>query len=383
MLLAFCLSIPGVSSAEPTDETDGAIEDGIAEWLDRLNLDAWDEALSQFSDESRSIFSNDHLSKWVFDLAMTGLTKEDEPLTTFENLFFAALKSGGKTLAVLMGIAILSAIIAALSNEQKNGLAESAAFLIRCMALSVVLSVFLSGVTACAAFIHQAANFLEIAFPALLTLLTAIGGTASAGVLQPASLLLTGTITKVLHSVILPLTVAGGIMGILDKLFEKSRLGELSKLSSKIAKWLIGAVSTIFIGSTSLKSIAAATFDGVSLKSAKYAAGSLIPIVGGMVSGTMDTMLGCAVLVKSSAGIAAFLITFAAALTPLLKAAAGMVILRMSSAIAEPIADPGLSKLYSSAADAISALAAVTIASALLFLSLFGIMVLIGNAGVI
>ena len=81
----------------------------------------------------------------------------------------------------------------------------------------------------------------------------------------------------------------------------------------------------------------AATYDGVTMRTAKYAASSLVPMVGGMVSGTMDTMLGCALLVKNAAGLAAILLTMSVVLMPVLRLVAQMFLLRLASALAEPL----------------------------------------------
>ena len=101
-----------------------------------------------------------------------------------------------------------------------------------------------------------------------------------------------------------------------------------------------------------------------------------------MVSGTMDTMLGCALLVKNAAGLAAILLTMSVVLMPVLRLVAQMFLLRLASALAEPIAGPRLPAMFGAAADMLSFLLAATLAVTLMFLLTIGLMTGIGSVPV-
>ena len=47
----------------------------------------------------------------------------------------------------------------------------------------------------------------------------------------------------------------------------------------------------------------AAAVDGVSIRTAKYAMDNFIPIVGGMFADTVDTLVGCSLIVQNAVGV--------------------------------------------------------------------------------
>lgn len=381
-ILILCILIPVSTLAEPEESApEISFDEGIESWMEELNLPKWQDRLSELPGEVRSMFGISSVKDFIRGYAEEGSVGRDSGFIGLKQWMLSLFRSGLNSLSYFLSLALLSGLLQGVSGKDSVGGGEAAGFFLRCLALLGALTLYVQAAGELWKVMEKSAEFLEVAFPALLLLLTAVGGTASSTALQPAALLLSGTIAGGIRSVIMPLALLGGISGMLDKLFSKSRMQELSKLLTKTAKWMMGIVSTIFIGSTSIRGLAAASFDSVTLRSAKYAAGSLLPVVGGMVSGTMDTMLGCAVLVKSGAGIAAFLIICATVLTPLAKAACTVLIFRTAAAFSQPLGDGRLSALAAAAADGMSLLMGITIGASLVFLSLITILILIGNAG--
>lgn len=101
---------------------------------------------------------------------------------------------------------------------------------------------------------------------------------------------------------------------------------------------------TLYIGITAISGIAVSSVSGLSLKTAKFAIDKFVPIIGGMVSGTVDTVMGCSMIVKNAAGIASILIAVGRVASPLIQIACTMFTLRIAAAICEPIASSSLPK---------------------------------------
>ena len=77
----------------------------------------------------------------------------------------------------------------------------------------------------------------------------------------------------------------------------------------------------------------------MAIRAAKYAVDNFVPVVGGMFSDTMDTLVGCTLIVKNALGVAAVLVLVGALVGPLLRTLAVVFMLRLSAALLEPIAD--------------------------------------------
>ncbi len=349
-------------------EADVSIEDGVTHWLDKLELGAWDAWLAGMPEDVRALWEGVRVSALVERIAATGELPEAESLLT---ALMGALKSelaaGAGMLAALVGLAVLSGLIRALAGEG-GGAADTAAFVLRCFCLSFVLACCAGLAADAVKSVTRLTGCMELALPALFALLSAVGGAAGAGVLQPAATVLCGTVAGITTRVVVPLALVSGALSMLDQLTGRARLSELAALFKQGAKWLLGALSTLYIGSTAVRGMAAAAYDGVSVRTAKYAAGSLLPISGGMLSGTIDTLLSCAALVKNAAGIVTMLLAASCAVLPLVKLLASMLLFRAAAAVAQPVAEEKLPKLYAAAADLTAYLFAAGFAVALMFI---------------
>ena len=169
-----------------------------------------------------------------------------------------------------------------------------------CAALSVALR---DQAQLCLHAVARMASVIQGLFPLLLTLMSAVGSTASAALYQPVLTAAGGTLITFLHTVILPLAISSGAVTVLDALSGRMDLSPLATLMRKGAVWLMGAAFTLFLSVTALRNVTHALRDGISIRAAKYAADHLVPVVGGMVADTMDALVGAALLVKNALGV--------------------------------------------------------------------------------
>lgn len=380
-LLMLLLLLPlSAAHAENGEGDEERIDEGISSWLEKIELGGLEDAFSALPGEIQAVFGSGGLTKRIADAAQAAGGLDGEALSLDMKAFFLRLvKDGVGKLLFLLGAALFSAVVAALYDGGEKGVGGTAAFVIRCMALAGTVSLYLSVVSSCAERMRGTVSFLEAAFPALVTLLTAVGGTASIAALQPSFAFLIGTVLTTLEGVVLPLSVLSGILGMMDPLFEKKRLSEMSKFTSKTAKWIMGAITVAFVGTLSVKSLAAVTFDSISIKYFKYAAQSLVPIVGGMVSGTMDTVLGCATLVKCGAGVTALSVIGVSVAYEILRVLSAAFMLRLASALSEPVAEKRIIQMYAAASDSLNTVLAVVIAFSVALMAFVGVAALIGN----
>ena len=98
-----------------------------------------------------------------------------------------------------------------------------------------------------------------------------------------------------------------------------------------------------------------------------------------MVSGAVDAVIGGAVILKNAVGLAAILIIAAIVIRPIMMLIAGMLSLRISSAIIEPFAEPGITGILDGNADTISYLFAAVSAAASMFIVNIMVIMSLGN----
>lgn len=180
-------------------------------------------------------------------------------------------------------------------------------------------------------------------------------------------------------NIIIPLLLAGGILSIINGLTDKMKLSRSIKFINSTVKWVLGLMTTVYIAVNTIEGLTAGTADRITLRTTRYAIDKLIPAVGGMVSGAVDAVIGGAVILKNAVGLAAILIIAAIVIRPIMMLIAGMLSLRISSAIIEPFSEPGITGILDGNADTISYLFAAVSAAASMFIVNIMVIMSLGN----
>lgn len=382
--LIMCLS-PMARADEP-EENDLSISEGVDYWLGELDWSAWEKELAGLPDAVRALWDGLGSREMTRRIAETGglglpMAEDADSLDVLSGLFVRELKGASGFFALLLGVIMLSGVCAVLTGDKSMQVGEVSGMVCRSVMLLIVLTAFAALARFTVDCIGSLGSFMELAAPVLMTLLTAMGGTASAGVFQPSMSVLCTTVTGVVERVIVPLALCGGILGLIDRLSARMRVSELAGLIQSVSKWTIGVLTTAYVAATSIRGMTAAAFDGVSLRTARYAAGSMVPMFGTFVSGSFDTMLGCAVLVKNALGLTAMLLVAGIIAMPMLRLAAYLLLLRLSAAIAQPVSGAQQAAMLKAGAGMIGALLSACVAVALMFIVTLGLITGLGNAG--
>ncbi len=391
LLLLLLLLLPGAALAAGAGESDEAagdatIEEGVTEWLNRVDWGGMEALLAALPAEVRALWQGLGAEQTAERIALGESFGADTNVwDVLASMFGGLLKSERRNLAglfcSLVGISLIGAFANLLSGGKQESAGEAAAFVARCFTLAVLTTAFLS----CAALAREAMDslcaFIEAAAPILMALLTAMGCAAGVGVYQPALSLLSGGVALAMTRVVVPLALAAGVLGMFDRLSGRAALGEMSDLLKSGVKWAVGIVTTLYIGITSVQGLAAAAFDSVSIRTAKYAASSAAPMVGSLLSGAFDTVLGCAGLVKNAAGLTAILLCACLVAVPLFRLGAYIVLLHLSAALVQPVSDEKQVGLFRAGADMLAALFSACAAAGAMFIVTAGLITGLGNGG--
>ena len=337
LLLCLTLSSEPVAASALTAEEEAAIEqlqEEVQKLLDALDteeLEAYLATLPQYegSDLKEMLasivtgdFSLDYSSLWQSVLAL--VWEEGK-------VMFPAF-------AVILAVTLLCGIL----NSAKNGFLKStmtdiihfAAYLsVGAVLLSVLISVLQAGFSAIGSMQRQ----MQIIYPILLTLIAASGGAVSAGIYRPAVAFLSSAVCEMFTAVVLPTSVVVIVLTFVGSLSDEVKTSKLGDFFKSINKWLIGLALGILGIFLTVQGIAAAQYDGISLRAAKYLVSGSVPIVGGFLSGGLDLVLAGSALIKNAVGSFAVFLLFGTILRPVLLFAAFQLFLRLSAAVAEPV----------------------------------------------
>ncbi len=227
--------------------------------------------------------------------------------------------------------------------------------------------------------VNDMAGIMQAVFPLLVTLLAAVGGTTSSAFYQPAVMAAAGSMTTLVEHVTLPFAVSVATLTMVGALSDGLRVRRLCRLLRQVANWTLGLGFTVFIGVMTVQGLGSAAVDGVSIRTAKYAMDHFIPIVGGMFADTVDTLVGCSLLIHNAVGTLGLLMLLGALLLPLLRTALTLLCYRAAGALLEPLGDEPLGRALGDYGDVFSLLFIIELSVGAMFLLLVAQLMSVGN----
>ena len=220
---------------------------------------------------------------------------------------------------------------------------------------------------------------MDAIFPILLTLLTAIGGTVSVSVYQPAMAILTSVILNLFTYVLLPIFIFSTVFSVVSNLSNTVKLDKFSSFFNSTYKWLTGLVFTIFTAFLSIQGITAGSIDGISIRTAKYAIRSYVPVLGSYLSDGFSLILTSSNLIKNAVGAGGLLLLVATIISPLLELILFMLALKLMAGIVEPLGNGQIANFISALSKSMVLLISLIIGVAFIYFIMLGLVMCSAN----
>jgi len=304
----------------------------------------------------------------------------DEMLQALLNMAREQILSRRGLMLRLLAPALLCGLLARLREAfQTKSVAEVSHWVCYLWVAAVVVQECVTQIQVSRNAVDGMAAGMQALFPMLLTLLVAVGGTSSAALFQPAVVAASGTMATLVRSVTFALALAYAVLAVLDNIREDVSLSRLASLVKTASSWTLGVCFTVFIGVMAVQGFSAAAMDGVTIRTAKYAIDNFVPIVGGMFADTVDTLVGCSLLVKNALGVTGILLLLGYLAMPLLGVLSTVLALRLTAAVLEPMADSRIVHCMGDASGALVMLSTTQLSIAAMFFLLVTQLLVVGN----
>jgi stage III sporulation protein AE len=208
---------------------------------------------------------------------------------------------------------------------------------------------------------------IDIVFPIILTLMVAGGGSASAGVYQPAVLVLSSGIMQIFTLVVMPLFVVSFAFAVVSNISPNAKLDRFVGFFNSCFRWVVGVCFTVFFAFMTVQGITAGSFDGVTARAAKFTVSGVVPIVGGYLSQGFDIIMASSVLIKNAVGLTGIFLLLGIVLAPIVKVVVFSLAIRLASAVTQPVADSRISNFLNSINKCFSMLTATLIGAGFMY----------------
>ncbi len=232
------------------------------------------------------------------------------PEQILENVFRTAkkklpgpMKSISMILALILLNAIFTTLKVSLGERPLATVLDVVSTLCICMILVSPIVDFIGRV---AFIIKGATTFLLCYIPVMVGIMVASGQAISSVAFSSMMVTLGDFITQLSSSFLIPLLNIFLTVSVVCAISPRLKFAGLCELFSKLVKWVLGFVMTIFSGLLTTKTLIGSAMDSVNSKTMKFVLGSFVPIVGGALGDAFLTVQGCVKVLKS--GVGAFFI---------------------------------------------------------------------------
>jgi len=281
----------------------------------------------------------------------------------------------------LLFLAVLCAMLQNLQNSfEQSGislLAYSVCFIFMAV---IALTAFYNAVSLATQTVGYMVGFMEALLPLLISLLAGVGALTSATLFTPLMLFIISSVSVIIKDVVLPLLLLTATLDCLNYLSDKYRLSNLATLLKQAGMMILGLLMVVFIGIITIQGAAGSVADGLTLRTAKFATATFIPVVGKVLADTVELVMGASLLIKNAVGIFGVIVVFMICLFPLIKLLSLIVVIKISGALVQPMGDEKMAKCLDSIANNLLLVFGSVIVVALMFFLSITMIVAVGSA---
>lgn len=345
------------------------LDENVQNQLNDIDFGRLDNILNKLNREKSGFFGGNSF----FEIVMKFINaKDSEYFDNFLSYSFSILFDNIIDLlpyfAIIIALCIIYSLISQLSSDKNKSLGNLIHIICFSSVAVIVLKIVVQLLNDVSLTISSVESQMEIIFPIILTLMTAIGSSVTASTFQPLLVILTSGITKLFVTILVPIFIFSVVFGVIGNLSSNVRLDKFSKFFSSMFNWIVGIVFTIFIAFLTLHGLTVSSIDSISLKTAKYAIRSYVPVLGSYLSEGISVIIASSVLIKNAVGVAGLVLLFATIFAPIIKIVIVILLLKLCSAILEPLCEKQIHEFLFSIAKSLNMLTICLIAVGLMYL---------------
>ena len=156
-------------------------------------------------------------------------------------------------------------------------------------------------------------------------------------------------------------------LSIVNSFSNKIHISRLTNIIKSAVIWILSIVLTVFVCALGIEGTLSSSVDGMTAKTAKAALSTFIPVVGKIMGDSVDTVIGCANILKNAVGVIGLVVLLGIVLIPIIKVTITWFLLRMIAAISETVADEKIIKLLDNISDTYKLLFGILISVSIMF----------------
>ena len=311
-------------------------------------------------------------------------TNPAKVLSQLLSILIIEVKKTLKLLLLIPAVAVLNTYVTGInSNFSAKGTSEAAFFVCYAIMAGIAATAFFETVKCGRIIIENISVFMRILIPVSLASLASSGAVVSATTFEIVLMSVIGICEFAVEKFFFPIVMMSTALNIASNISNSLKADKLVGILNKTVKWGLGIMLTLFVGITGIQGVVAGTADGLKVKVTKFATANLIPVVGGILAETVETVMNCSVVIKNAVGIVGIISVIAITVIPILKISACLILFRLCAAVVQPISDPRYVKCITELGDSVSSVLAMAVSLVVMFVIILTILINIGNTAIL
>ena len=209
---------------------------------------------------------------------------------------------------------------------------------------AVLLRDFTGVLSLCRDTLDQISVFSGTLQPVLATVLATGGNTATATVLQAATMVVFDLVIRLVNALLVPAACAYLAITAVDAAAGNGMLRGIADGIKTLTSGVLKLILTLFTAYLAIAGGVSGNVDRMTLKTAKLAVSGAVPVVGGVISDATETMLSGAALLRGSIGIFGMLCVAAICFVPFVRAGASYLCYKAGAAVLSPLCSDGMKR---------------------------------------
>lgn len=368
-----------LSQAE-NEDIEKELTENIENQLDEIDFSQLDSIVNSFNNNQKQIFGGSSFLEVVKNFLYGNSTSQSTNFLSYMlKIILNDLINILPYFALIVAIAIIYSLVGHFSLDKGKSVASIVHIACFCAIALIVLNLVIGVMQDASRVIFSISSQMEVVFPVLLTLISSIGGAVTASTFQPVLATLTTVITKIFTNLLFPVFIFCIVFNIVGNISNNVKLEKFSKFCSSFFNWTIGIIFTIFIAFLTINGLTVSSIDGISIKTAKYAIKSHIPILGSYLSDGVSLIITSSNLIKNAVGVTGLVLLTSTILSPIFNLVLLMLLFKLVSAIIEPFCDQKISNFLYSVSKTLNMLNICLIAIGFMYLISVSILMLCSN----
>lgn len=281
---------------------------------------------------------------------------------------------------VVISILILNALIDSYRDSLKQSSMNEVLSVVStlCITTSLVLPV-IDLISVCVSTITDAADFMLLYIPIMVAILTFSGQAVSSASYYSFMVLACQGVSQLSTKFISPLLSVYLGFCVSSSITDRVNLKGFCQMFSKVIKWLIAFLMTVFSALMTIRGMITTAYDSVTARAVRFTMSSFIPIVGAALSESYKTIQGSINLLRTGAGVFVILAICVVFLPVVARCLMWMLSVNLTKSIGEVIGVTTPINMLSAVSSVISTVFAITVCIMSVFVISTALLITLGG----